>query len=67
MYSDPTKLRSNVVKIRLSDEEHRLIQALVDYSGEQKAPLLRELIINQALSVLGVNDTSTNSYCQAAS
>lgn len=57
MYSDPTKLRNNVVKVRFSDEEKRLIQALVDYTGEQKAPLLRELILSQAISVLGVNDT----------
>lgn len=57
MYSDPSKLRTNVVKVRFSDEEARLIQALVDYCGEQKAPLLRELIIEQALSVLGTHDT----------
>lgn len=66
MYSDPTKLRSNVIKIRLSDEEHRLIQALVDYSGEQKAPLLRELIIGQALSVLGVNDNGVHGVSGAS-
>ena len=57
MYSDPTKLRNNVVKVYFSDEEKRLIQALVDYTGEQKAPLLRELILSQAVSVLGVNDS----------
>ena len=52
MYSDPTKIRSHVVKLRLSDEEHRLVQALVDYTGEQKASLLREILLEQAASIL---------------
>ena len=52
MYQDPTKIRQHVVKIRLSDEEANLIQSLVDYTGEQKAALLRELILEQAVSVL---------------
>ena len=52
MYSDPAKIRSHVVKLRLSDEEHRLVQALVDYTGEQKASLLREMLLDQAVSIL---------------
>lgn len=54
MYSDPTKIRSHVVKIRLSDEEHKLIQAYVDYTGEQKAALLRELILQQVQESIGL-------------
>ena len=56
MYSDPTKIRSHVTKIRLSDEEEKLIQAYVDYTGEQKAVLLRELILEAAASSLGFNN-----------
>lgn len=52
MYVDPTKLRSHVVKIRFSDEEAALVEALTNYTGEQKAVLLRELILEQAASVL---------------
>lgn len=52
MYMDPTKLRSHVVKLRFSDEEHALIDALTNYTGEQKAALLRELILEQATAVL---------------
>jgi hypothetical protein len=54
MYSDPTKIRSHVTKIRLSDDEHKLIDAFVNYTGEQKAVLLRELILEAAASSLGV-------------
>lgn len=60
MYSDPSRLRQNVVKIRLSDEEHRLVQALVDYTGEQKATLIREVVIQQALQLLGDDPTRSN-------
>jgi len=59
MYSDPTKLRSHVVKIRFSDEENALIEALTVYTGEQKAVLLRELILDQAAAVLGVNSSAS--------
>ena len=52
MYSDPTKIRSHIVKIRLSDEEDRLVQAFVEWSGEQKAALLRELILQQVRETL---------------
>ena len=52
MYVDPTKLRSHVVKIRFSDEEAALVDALTNYTGEQKAVLLRELVLEQATSVL---------------
>lgn len=52
MYVDPTKLRSHVVKIRFSDEEAALVEALTNYTGEQKAVLLRELVLEQATSVL---------------
>lgn len=57
MYSDPTKIRSNVIKVRLSDEEAALVEAFVNYNGGQKAALVRDLILEQAASVLGMNDT----------
>ena len=52
MYSDPTKIRTHIVRLRFSDEEHRLIQAFTDYTGEQKATLLRQLILEQATDIL---------------
>lgn len=55
MYADPSKLREHVVKIRLNDAEANLIDALVNYTGEQKAALLRELLLEQAKAVLGLD------------
>lgn len=60
MYSDPSRIRDNVVKIRFSDEEHRLVRALVDYTGEQTATLLREMILQQAVQLLGGNPSGSS-------
>jgi len=58
MYSDPTKIRSHVVKLRFSDEEYRLIDALTAYTGEQRAALLRDLVMDQATSILEPQSTT---------
>jgi hypothetical protein len=52
MYADPSKIRDNVVKVRLNDAEAQLLDALVTYTGEQKASLIRELLLEQARAVL---------------
>lgn len=55
MYSDPSRLRDHVIKIRLHDVESELIDALVHYTGDQKATLLREMLLEQARAVLGMD------------
>ena len=40
------------MKLRLNDTEAELIDALVNYTGQQKAPLLRDLLLEQARLVL---------------
>ncbi len=52
MYADPAKIRSHVIKVRLSDEEAALINALVAYTGEQKATLVREIALERALEIV---------------
>lgn len=52
MYADPSLIREHVVKLRLNDTEQELIDALVNYTGQQKAPLLRDLLLEQARMVL---------------
>ena len=52
MYTDPTRIRTHVIKLRLSDEEHALVQALVNFTGEQKATLLRDLVLERAMEIM---------------
>lgn len=55
MYSDPSLIRDHVVKLRLNDSEAKLVDAIVEYTGQQKAALLRELLLEQARLVLAVD------------
>lgn len=48
MYTDPSQIRETVVKLRLNDAEADLIDAWVKYTGQQKAVLLREMLLEQA-------------------
>jgi len=48
MYADPSLIRDHVVKIRLNDQESELINAWVNYTGQQKAALLRDMLLEQA-------------------
>ena len=53
MYSDPALIRKHVVKLSLSDRESDLLGALCAYTGEQKAVLLREMLLQRAVEVMG--------------
>lgn len=55
MYSDPTLVREHVVKIRLNDNEADLINAWVKYTGQQKAVLLRDMLLEQATLDMAAN------------
>lgn len=53
MYTDPALIRKHTVKLSLSDREAALVDALASYTGEQKAALIREMVLQRALEVLG--------------
>lgn len=48
MYTDPSLIREHVVKLRFNDNESALIEAWVNYSGQQKAAFLREMLLEGA-------------------
>lgn len=51
MYSDARRielLRGRVIKVRLNQQENALIDALVEYTGQPKATLMRDLLMEQA-------------------
>lgn len=55
MYADPTLIRDKTVKLSFNDLEHDLIQAWVNYHGGEKAPFIRELVLEQARLDLGLD------------
>lgn len=59
MYQDPKRIRERYGAINLDQYEAKLIDALVDYTGLDKAALLRQLVLKEALETLGVADLDT--------
>jgi len=52
MYSDPALIRKHRVNLSLSDQEHALLEAMCQFTGEQKSVLLREMLLERARQVL---------------
>jgi len=44
MYRDPALIKKHIVKVRLDDDLNRQVEALCDFTGEQKAVVMRELV-----------------------
>ena len=51
-YADPSNIRDVVLRVRLSEAEDDLLNAVTKYTGQQKSTLMRELFIEQAKLVL---------------
>jgi hypothetical protein len=58
MYADPSKIRSHTIKIRLNDEEANFLDAFVAYTGDERAPVARELLLKQLMLALFGEDHS---------
>jgi hypothetical protein len=52
MYSDPALIRKHTVKLSFNDNEAALVDALVRYTGDEKAAFIRSLILQRAEEVL---------------
>lgn len=59
MYSDPTQIRDKKVKLSFNELENDLIEAWVNYHGGEKAPFIRELVLEQARLDLGLDQPSS--------
>ncbi|MCP1304323.1 MULTISPECIES: hypothetical protein [unclassified Halomonas] len=67
MYQDPKRVRTRYAALNLDQYEAQLIDALVDYTGIERASLLRQLVLKEALETLGVADLSLSTLPQQAS
>lgn len=52
MYTDPSLIRDHPVRVYFNESEAKLVEALTEYTGEQRAVLIRKLIIEQAAMIL---------------
>ena len=67
MYQDPKRVRTRYAALNLDQYEAQPIDALVDYTGIERASLLRQLVLKEALETLGVADLSLSTLPQQAS
>jgi hypothetical protein len=51
-YTDKSLIREKEVRLRLSEREYNMLRSMVEYTGEQMAPLLRGLLLAQAQLVM---------------
>lgn len=58
MYSDPSLIRKHTVKVRFNDREAALVDALVNFTGEEKAAFIRSLILDRATEVLHAEESA---------
>ena len=68
MYADPSLIRDVIRTVRLNKAEDELLQAIVNYTGQQMSTLLRELALEQARLVLsGQGDIGASEAAKEAS
>jgi hypothetical protein len=60
MYSDPALIRKHTVKLSFNDREAALVDALVSYTGEEKAAFIRALILDRAMEVLHASESASH-------
>jgi uncharacterized protein (DUF1778 family) len=53
-YPDPKRVRSHRLTLRLDEYEHKLLQALAEYQGDQLSTLLRDLVMREAGQVMAL-------------
>jgi hypothetical protein len=58
LYSDPTLIRRHTVKVRFNDREAALVDALVNFTGEEKAAFIRSLILDRATEVMHADESA---------
>ncbi len=54
MYPDPKRVRTHKLTMRLDDYEHKLLEALANYQGEQLSTLIRDLVVREAQQVISL-------------
>lgn len=67
MYQDPKRVRTRYAALNLDQYESQLIDALVDYTGIERASLLRQLVLKEALETLGLADLPVTNMPQRVS
>lgn len=61
MYRDPSLLRTHMVAVRFNKREAALVDAVCDYTGDEKAAFIRDLVLRAAVEFLHDSDRASSS------
>lgn len=53
MYPDHTRIKTVRVTVRLDQYEHKLLESMAEYQGEQLSTLVRGMAMAQAREIVG--------------
>jgi hypothetical protein len=56
MYADPRRVRKHRITLNFDDYENAVIEALANYQGDEKAAVLRVMVLREACSSLNIAD-----------
>lgn len=56
MQQNSKRLKAHRTNVNLDEYEDNLIDALVEYTGIEKGVLMRQMVMREALEMLGVRD-----------
>lgn len=62
MYTDPALIRKHKLKISLNDNEAALLDAICRFTGQEKAALVRELMLEAAAEILHADQCAVPVY-----
>lgn len=51
-YADKNLIREKEVRLRLNEREWNVVRSVVEYTGQQMGPMLREMLLSHAELVL---------------
>lgn len=60
MYADPSLIRTHTVAVRFNRKEAALVNALIDYTGGEKAAFIRDLVLRAAVEFLHDSDRASS-------
>lgn len=56
MYADPKRVRKHRITLSFDDYENAVIEALANYQGDEKAAVLRVMVLREACTSLNIAD-----------
>lgn len=58
MYADPKRVRKHRITLSFDDYENAVIESIANYQGDEKAAVLRTMVLREACISLNIDDAN---------